>query len=362
MNWFFKENLLFIARAKQHRNEGIHAMRIAIDAYGGDHAPDEIVLGAQQAAQEYAQTRIILVGDEAKLSKLLKVKGAPSNLSIRHASDVIATDEEPVRAVRRKQDASMVVAANMVRNGEADALISAGNTGALMTAGLLIVGRLRGIDRPALAPMIPTMNGKGVLALDLGANMDATAEQLLQYAVMGSIYRNKVDQMSQPRVGLLNVGAERSKGNEMTKKAYQLLETAPIQFVGNVEAREILNGVCDVLVCDGFVGNVMLKSLEGTATTIFAALKEQFSQSFITKLAGIMVRPGLRRFRKKMDYKEVGAAPMLGLSGVVMKCHGSSDARAIKNAVRQTNLALAAGLVDTIRAELGKGESSNAND
>ena len=333
-------------------------MRIAIDAFGGDNAPEGIVAGAAEAAKEFADARIILVGDEARIRELLAANGAASlaNVEVRHASEVIATDEEPVRAVRRKKDASMVVAASMVKNGEADALISAGNTGALMTAGLLVVGRLKGIERPALAPMIPTMDGVGVLALDLGANMDATAEQLAQYAVMGSVYRSKVHGIKEPRVGLLNVGAEPGKGNEVTKAAYPLLEAAPIRFVGNVEARDILNGVCDVLVCDGFVGNVMLKSLEGTAQALFGALKQEFTRTTLSKLAAAVLRPGLRKFRDKMDYKEVGAAPMLGLTGVVMKSHGSSDARAIKNAVRQTVSALRSDVVGTIASELGKGE------
>ncbi|HZG84440.1 phosphate acyltransferase PlsX [Paenibacillus sp.] len=333
-------------------------MRIAIDAFGGDNAPEGIVAGAAEAAKEFADARIILVGDEARIRELLAASGAASlsNVEIRHASEVIAADEEPVRAVRRKKDASMVVAASMVKGGEADALISAGNTGALMTAGLLVVGRLKGIERPALAPMIPTMDGVGVLALDLGANMDATAEQLAQYAVMGSVYRSKVHGIKEPRVGLLNVGTEPGKGNEVTKAAYPLLEAAPIRFVGNVEARDILNGVCDVLVCDGFVGNVMLKSLEGTAQTLFGALKQEFTRTTLSKLAAAVLRPGLRKFRDKMDYREVGAAPMLGLTGVVMKSHGSSDARAIKNAVRQTVSALRSDVVGTIASELGKGE------
>jgi len=332
-------------------------MRIAIDAFGGDHAPDAIVAGAAEAAKEYKEATITLVGDEARIRALLAAAGAASlsNVTVRHAPEVISTDEEPVRAVRRKKDASMVVAASMVRDGEADAVISAGNTGALMASGLLVVGRMKGIERPALAPMIPTMDGVGVLALDLGANMDATAEQLAQYAIMGTVYRTKVHGIAAPRVGLLNVGTEPGKGNEVTKAAYPLLEAAPIRFVGNVEARDVLNGVCDVLVCDGFVGNVMLKSLEGAASALFGALRQEFTKNTISKLAAAVLRPGLRKFRDKMDYKEVGAAPMLGLTGVVMKSHGSSDARAIKNAVRQTVSALRSDVVGTIAAELGKG-------
>jgi phosphate acyltransferase len=331
-------------------------MRISIDAFGGDHAPEAIVEGAVAAAKEWSDVTLTLVGDESRIRELLAGNSAPPNVHVRHASDVISGDEEPVRAVRRKKNSSMVVAASMVREGEADAFISAGNTGALMAAGLLVVGRLSGIERPALAPMIPTVDGSGMLALDLGANMDASPEQLKQYAVMGSIYRRSVHGIAEPRVGLLNVGTEPGKGNELTKAAFPLLSEAPIRFVGNVEARDVLSGVCDVLVCDGFAGNVMLKALEGTASTVFSALKTEFTRTTLTKLAAVILRPGLKSFKDKLDYKEHGAAPLLGLSGVVMKCHGSSDARAIRNAVRQTRLALEKNVVGSIADELGKGE------
>lgn len=254
-------------------------MRIAIDAMGGDHAPDVVVAGAIEAAREWSDTTVILVGDSARIEAILgNVKLA--NLEVRHASEKIESDDEPVKAVRRKKDASMVVAGRMVREKEADAMISAGNTGALMTMGVLVVGRMKGISRPALAPMIPTLDGKGMLALDLGANMDSSAEELMQYAIMGSIYRKQVEGIAKPRVGLLNVGTEAMKGNELTKAAYALLEQAPIHFVGNVESREVLNGPCDVLVCDGFAGNIMLKSIEGAASTIFSALKTELKKMF----------------------------------------------------------------------------------
>lgn len=329
-------------------------MRIAIDAMGGDHAPMAAVEGALEAAKEWKDTEIILVGDEGKLNPLLA--GKPDNLKVRHASEVVEADDEPVKAVRRKKDSSMVVAGRLVKEKEADAMISAGNTGALMATGLLIVGRMEGIERPALAPMIPTMDGKGVLALDLGANMDATPDNLLQYAIMGSIYRQKVHGIAKPRVGLLNVGTEAMKGNELTKAAYPLLEGAPIHFVGNVEARDVLQAECDVLVCDGFVGNILLKSLEGTAGAIFSVLKEEFTKSLLTKIAAAIVKPGLSRFKKKLDYKEHGGAPLLGVNGLVLKSHGSSDATAIKNAVRQARLAIGNDLVRTITTEIQNGK------
>ncbi|MBY9078449.1 phosphate acyltransferase PlsX [Paenibacillus sp. HN-1] len=326
-------------------------MQIAIDAMGGDHAPESNVEGALSAAAEWKDTQIVLVGDEARLAPLLKDK--PSNVTVRHASEVIGPDDEPVKAVRRKKDSSMVVAGRMVKEGEAEAMISAGNTGALMTTGLLVVGRMQGIERPALAPMIPTLDDVGVLALDLGANMDAEPQHLVQYAMMGSIYRSKVHGLANPRVGLLNVGTEAGKGSKLTKEAFPLLEQlSGINFVGNVEARDVLTGNCDVLVCDGFSGNILLKSLEGTAGAMFSLLKEQFSKSLKTKLAAAMLMPELRGLKGKLDYKEHGGAPLLGLSGLVVKGHGSSDGNAIKNAVRQARIALSSGLVPGISKEI----------
>lgn len=328
-------------------------MRIAIDAMGGDNAPQATVAGALAAAKEWPDAELVLVGDAARLEPLLREK--PGNVRVQHASEAVAADDEPVKAVRRKKDSSLVVASRLVRDKEVDGMISAGNTGALMAAGLLVIGRIEGIERPALAPMIPTLDGSGVLALDLGANMDATAENLLQYAIMGSIYREKVHGITKPRVGLLNVGTEAMKGNELTKAAYPLLEQAPVRFVGNVEARDVLRAECDVLVCDGFVGNILLKSLEGTAGAIFSVLKEEFTRSFLTKLAAAIVKPGLSRFKKKLDYTEHGGAPLLGVNGLVLKSHGSSDAKAIYNAVRQARTALENQLVPTIAAEIANG-------
>lgn len=329
-------------------------MRIAIDAMGGDNAPEATVEGALSAAAEWKDTDITLVGDRVRIESILNDRALPANLGIRHASEMIDAQDEPVKAVRRKKDASMVVAGRMVREGEADAMISAGNTGALMTTGLLVVGRMEGIERPALAPMIPTIDDQGVLALDLGANMDAKPEHLAQYALMGSLYRQKVHGVASPRVGLLNVGTEAGKGNELTKQAFPLIEQLPVHFVGNVESRDVLTGNCDVLVCDGFAGNIMLKSLEGTAGTIFSLLKEQFTKSLKTKLAAALIMPELRSLKDKLDYKEHGGAPLLGLSGLVLKSHGSSDAVAVKNAVRQARTALRNRLVESISKEISR--------
>jgi len=323
-------------------------LRIAIDAMGGDLAPEEAVKGALAAAAEWPDTSFVLVGDEERVRPLLNGQ-APPNVELRHASETIEGDDEPVRAVRRKKDASMVVAARMVKEGEADAMLSAGNTGALMAAGLLVVGRIPGVDRPALAQTIPSTDDVGVLALDLGANVDARPEHLHMYAVMGSLYRRLVHGMERPRVGLLNVGTEEGKGNELAKEAFGLLSAEPgIQFTGNVEARDVLQRRCDVLVCDGFSGNIMLKSFEGAAALIMGEMKQAFASNILTKLAAAVMLPGLRGIRRKMDYKEYGGAPLLGLGGVVVKCHGSSDARAFRNGIRQARDAVRHGLIRAI--------------
>lgn len=328
-------------------------MRIAIDAMGGDNAPQSNVEGALMAAREWNDIDIILVGDEARILPLLRDK--PPNIHIHHTKEVILADDEPVKAVRRKKDASMVVAGRLVKDREADAMISSGNTGALMATGLLIIGRIAGVERPALAPMLPSSDGRGVLALDLGANMDAEPQHLVQYAIMGRIYRELVHGMTNPRVALLNVGTEEMKGNELTKAVFPLLQQAPIHFIGNVEARDVLEGNCDVLVCDAFVGNILLKAFEGASSTIFAALKTEFKRSFLTKIAAAIVAPGLRKFKKKMDYREHGGALLLGVNGVCIKSHGSSDATAIKSSVRQARDALKGGnLIEAISREINR--------
>lgn len=325
-------------------------MKIAIDAMGGDHAPKAQVEAALQAAAQWPDTEFILVGRPEALQPHFG-GGLPKNVTVAEAAEVIEADDEPVRAVRRKTGSSMVVAGRMVKEGAADAMISAGNTGALMATGLLVVGRMPGIERPGLAPMLPTLDDVGVLALDLGANMDAKPEHLLQYALMGSLYRQKAHGMAQPRVGLLNVGTEAAKGNELTKEAFELFENAPIRFVGNVEARDVLDGVCDVLVCDGFSGNIMLKAIEGAAGAIFKVLRQELTSTWKSKLAAAILKPSFGRVRKKMDYNEYNGAPLLGLNGLVVKGHGSSDSRAMLTAIKQTRTALSGGLIEAIKGE-----------
>ncbi|MGJ7922430.1 phosphate acyltransferase PlsX [Neobacillus sp. LXY-4] len=308
-------------------------MKIAIDAMGGDNAPKEIVLGAMKAIGQFPDLHITLIGDESKINQYLTNS---ERIEVIHTEEVILGTDEPVRAVRRKKTASMVLTAQAVADGKADACISAGNTGALVAAGLFVVGRIEGIDRPALAPTLPTIGGEGFLLLDVGANADAKAEHLVQYAIMGSIYAEKVRGIAKPRVGLLNIGSEEKKGNDLTKKAFELLKDADLHFIGNVEARDLLEGAADVVVTDGFTGNMVLKTLEGTALSVFKMLKTALMSSLKTKIAAAVLKPDLYELKNKMDYSEYGGAGLFGLKAPVIKAHGSSDANAIYNAIRQT--------------------------
>lgn len=278
-------------------------------------------------------------------------------LKVIHCTEKIEADDEPVRAIRRKKDASMVRMAQAVKDGEADACVSAGNTGALMAAGLFIVGRIEGIDRPALSPTLPTIDGQGFVFLDVGANSDAKPNHLHQYAIMGSIYAEKVRGIQKPRVGLLNIGTEEGKGNELTKTAFGLLSEAPIHFVGNVESRDILNGAADVIVTDGFTGNMVLKTIEGTASGFFTMLKEVYGASLKSKLSAAMVKDDLRGLKKKMDYTEYGGAGLFGLNSPVIKAHGSSNANAILNAIRQARTMVEFDVCGTIKETIGKVEA-----
>lgn len=307
-------------------------MKIVIDAMGGDHAPEAVVQGAMEAIKQIKNLEITLVGDQEKIAPHLT---NDSKISIIHTTTVITGDEEPVRAVRRKKDASLVLMANEVKEKRADACLSAGSTGALMSAGLFQVGRIKGIERPALSPTLPTKDQKGFLLLDVGANVDAKAKHLVQFAIMGTIYSEKVRGIESPRVGLLNIGTEDGKGNELTKAAFSLLENAPINFIGNVEARDLLNGVADVVVTDGFSGNITLKTIEGTASTIFSLLKKSFMANMKTKVAAGLMQKDLKNLKDQLDYAEYGGAGLFGLQAPVIKAHGSSNARAIFSAIKQ---------------------------
>ncbi|MGS2776813.1 phosphate acyltransferase PlsX [Robertmurraya sp. GLU-23] len=326
-------------------------MKLALDAMGGDHAPKEIVLGAIKAVQAFDDLHICLVGDEAKIKEHLITH---DRITILHTEEVILGTDEPVKAVRRKKNSSMVLAAKLVADGEADGCISAGNTGALMATGLFVVGRIEGIERPALAPTLPTIGGEGFLLLDVGANVDAKPEHLLQNAIMGSIYAENVRGVKNPRVGLLNIGTEEKKGNELSKLAYDLLKEAPVNFIGNVEARDLLDGVADVVVTDGFTGNMVLKTIEGTALSVFKMLKTTLYSSLKTKLAAAVLKPDLMQLKAKMDYSEYGGAGLFGLKAPVIKAHGSSDANSVFNAIRQTRDMVEKKVAPTIKDAVSK--------
>ena len=299
---------------------------------GGDNAPKEIIEGVKQALEAFNDVEILLYGQQEKIDEYIKPQ---DRLTIIHCAEVIEAEDDPVRSVRRKKDASMVRMAEAVKEGNADAAVSAGNTGALMSAGLFIVGRIDGVDRPALAPTLPTLDGKGFLMLDLGANADAKPEHLVQYAIMGSIYAEKVRGVQNPTVGLLNIGTEEKKGNELTKAAFPLLKEAPVNFVGNVESRDLLNGAADVVVTDGFTGNMVLKTIEGTAMNVFAMIKDVFMASTKTKIAAMLVKNDLSALKGMLDYSEYGGAGLFGLKAPVIKAHGSSNGTAFYNAIRQ---------------------------
>lgn len=320
-------------------------MKLALDGMGGDNAPKSVVEGAFLALEQIPNLEIQLYGQQNQLEPFLKKH---NRLSVIHCEEVVEGTDDAARAVRRKKDSSMARMLEAVNEGKADACLSAGNTGALMAGGLFKVGRIEGIARPALATMLPTLDGNGFLMLDLGANADARPEHLLQYAIMGDIYAKKVSGLQKPRVGLLNIGTEDKKGNDLTKAAFHLLKEANLNFIGNVEARDLLNGVADVVVTDGFTGNMVLKSIEGTADTIFKMLKEAFMASTKTKISAVLMKNDLRTLKDKMDYTEYGGAGLFGLQAPVIKAHGSSNAKAIFSAIRQANTMVEHEVVSTI--------------
>lgn len=311
-------------------------MKIAVDAMGGDYAPEEVVLGAIEAVKSYSLD-VVLVGDINKIEEVLNRYGAKDNshLSIVHASQVIDMGEHPAQAIRKKKDASIVVATQLVKDGACDAVVAPGSTGAAVTAALLGLGRIKGIERPCIATPIPSKKGITVL-LDSGANANSKPKHLVEGAIMGSHYAKYILGVDKPAVGLLNIGEEASKGNELAQATYPLLEKMKtISFYGNVEGRDIPKGTVDVVVCDGFVGNVILKFGEGMAMFIIRLVKDTIKSSgFIAKLGALAVYPALRTLKKRLDFTEYGGAPLLGVDGSFIICHGSSKAKAIKNAIR----------------------------
>ena len=303
---------------------------------GGDHAPGEVVKGALEAVECCPELFVCLVGSEPAIRNeldQLKVKDLPKQLSIVHASEAIGMWESPSSAFKQKKDSSIHVGLNLVKNGKAGAFVSAGNTGAVMMAATLILGRINGIERPAIATTLPTLSGGHVLMLDMGATMDAKPSHLEQYGIMGHYYAQLIMGIERPRVALLNIGEEEEKGNLLVNAASELFQKAPFQFVGNVEGKVVLFDVADVVVCDGFVGNSILKFGEGISEFFLRALRNEVKKSPIAMLGSLLMKPALKRFKARVDYEEVGGAPLLGVNGVTIIAHGSSLAKAIKNSL-----------------------------
>lgn len=311
-------------------------VKVALDAMGGDNAPGEIVKGAIDAVHMRQDIQVVLVGQQDVITEeLSKYAYDETQIVIRHASEVIETAEPPVVAIRGKKDSSIVVGMNMVKKGEADAFVSAGSSGAVLVGGQVIVGRIKGIERPPLAPLIPTEKGVSLL-IDCGANVDARPSHLVQFAQMGSVYMEHVVGVKNPRVGIVNIGAEEEKGNALVKETFPLLKKCPgINFVGSVEARDIPQGVADVIVCEAFVGNVILKLYEGLSSTLIGVIKKGLKSTLKSKIGAGLALPALKNTIKSFDASEYGGAPLLGLNGLVVKIHGSSKAKEVKNAIIQ---------------------------
>jgi len=326
-------------------------MKIAVDAMGGDHGPAVVVEGAVAAVREFGAS-VILVGDQAAIEgEIARLDADTLSLEVRHASQVVGMAESPSQALRRKRDSSLRVAAELVRDGKAAAFISAGNTGAAMAISMFVIGVLRGVDRPAIAAVLPNLQRFTVL-LDVGANVDPKPWHLFQFAVMGHVYARDILGVETPRVGLLSVGEEEGKGTELTREAYEQLKESSLNFVGNVEGRDIYNGQCDVVVTDGFTGNVALKISESLAETLGAMIREELTRDWRSRLGAALALPAFKRFRRRVDYTEMGGAPLLGIDGAAIICHGSSPVKAIKNAVRVAQEWSKAGLNEHIKAAL----------
>lgn len=332
-------------------------MRIIVDAMGGDYAPQAPVMGALAANREYG-IDIALVGRGEEILKVLEdngIKQLPEGVVIAHASEVVEIHDNPAKAFREKKDSSLTIGLNMLKAGEGDAFVSAGSTGALLGAATLLVKRIKGIRRAAMAPVIPTGKG-GAILIDCGANAKCPPEYLLQFAYMGSYYAEHVLGRPEPRVGLLNIGAEPSKGTELQLEVYPMLEEASqagrINFVGNVEAKEAVLGEVDVIVCDGWTGNIFLKTMEGTAKMLSAQIKQMFLKNIFTKLAAVFVSGGLAELKRASSSEEVGGTALLGISKPVIKAHGSSSEYAMKRAIYQAKQYISSGLIDNINANI----------
>ena len=335
-------------------------MQIILDAMGGDHAPEAPVLGAIEAAKTYG-SRITLVGRGQEILEVMRSHGIadlPEGVEIRNAEDVVDMHDDPAKVIHKRKDSSMVVGLKMLADGEGSAFISAGSTGALLTGATLIVKRVKGIRRAAMGPAMPNKAGGKTVILDCGANAECTPEFLLQFGIVGSLHAKKTYGLENPRVGLLNIGTEDSKGTPLQKEAYALLKEAGdmglINFVGNVEARDVPLGAVDVVVCDGFAGNVLLKSIEGTAMFMGSLMSKMFKKNIFSKLAAALVMKDIKAFKKLLDYREIGGTQFLGIKKPVIKAHGSSDALAFRNAIRQAEEAAKADISAELEEELRK--------
>lgn len=332
-------------------------MKIVVDAFGGDYAPFEIVAGAVKALQANEKLNLVLVGDKDKITEILQSLVFVSNrLEIVHAPDVVTMDDVPTVAIRTKKTSSIVVAYDYLKqNDDAMALVSAGSTGATLTGAVLKLGRIPNISRPALAPILPTVNDGGVMLLDCGANADCKPENLLHFGIMGNEYMKAIG-VKKPRIGLLNIGTEEEKGSETVKEAYQLLKNSNLNFVGNIEARDVLRGNVDVVVSDGFAGNVCLKTIEGTAEILFGELKDAMTSSFKTKLGALLLKKKMKGIKQKYDYTKVGGAPLLGVTKIVLKCHGNSKADSIASTIEQAFVLANNKLIEKVKTAVEKNE------
>lgn len=342
-------------------------MKIIVDGMGGDDAPQVIVDGAVQAAEELPEgVTIVLVGKEHLLKESLKkARYKGDKIEIVNADDVITNDESPVRAIRRKKESSIVKGIEMVRDGKGDAFVSAGSTGALLAGGLLILGRINGVDRPSLATIYPVIGHEPSLILDAGANAECRAVNLREFGVMGSIYMEKVMGRPDPTVGLINIGTEEGKGTALTKEAFKLLKESDVNFIGNIESRELQNAVADVIVTDGFTGNAMIKLTEGIGGMVLREMKKRFTSSAKAKMGALLLKDQLLGIKKEFNYSEYGGAPILGVKGVVLKSHGASDAMAIKQTILKAIPFVENRVVDTIASAIGElaaADTANAAD
>lgn len=329
-------------------------MRFALDGMGGDLAPREAVKGCVEAVKELGVEIVITGSRDAIEKELAAYEYDKAKITVLATTEVVSTEEAPVLAIRRKKDSSLRRAIELVRDGECDGVISAGSTGALLAGGLFIIGRIRGIDRPALAPVISGQNGRFMI-IDAGANTDTKPVNLHQFAHMGKVYFESILGFIKPKIGLVNIGAEAEKGNELTKATYEVLsQDASLNFIGNVEPRDTLTGDVQVLVCDGFVGNTILKTFEGTVKTLMTLIKTGLKKTAVGKIGGLMIKAPLKGLMKQYDYRETGGSPFLGLDGIVIKAHGSSDAMAFKNAVRQAARLKEADFIGQFKAEMEK--------